>query len=162
MLVGFGTGRCGSVSLSEYLNTWHEFKTVGENKYLSELDDHAKTSWFIQLATISRKYGKLYGDVSLDHINNLDYWLTQDATRICLMRDREETIQSIANYKTRRIWKRLFPQFDFDTNEGIGEYWDWYYNKILEHEDKFIIISPDQLPVIKNRGDYEKAKKPQK
>lgn len=153
--MGFGTGRCGSVSLSEWLNTWHEHKMLLSNEYLSELDDHAKSAWFISLAKKSDKYQRTYGDISLDHINNLDYWLKSDVTRICLMRDRDEFVHSLMNYRTNRIWKRLWPQFDFDTEEGCGEFWDWYYDTILEHEDKFIIISPDQIPVKKNEGKYE-------
>ncbi len=160
MIVGFGTGRCGTVSLSEWLDTWHEHKTTGDNLYFSELDDHAKTKWLANNAEKTHKFEKTYGDISLDHINSLDYWLSQKrVTLICLMRDRDEFVHSLANYRTNRIWKRLFPQFDFDTEEGIGEFWDWYYDTILEHEDKFIIISPDQLPLTKNEGKWRRNQK---
>lgn len=151
MIVGFGTGRCGTVSLSEQLHTWHEFKQGGKH-YLSELDGHDKTAWFVELAGASKQYGREYGDISLDHINSLDYWLNEDVTRICLMRDREATVNSLEDYFTRVIWQRLFPQFDFEKRDDLYRFYDWYYDTILKHEDKFIIISPDQLEVKKNVG----------
>lgn len=159
MIIGFGTGRCGTVSLSEWLNIPHEHKTLIENEYLSELDGHDKAQWLIELGTKTRKFDFNRGDVSLDHINNLDYWLQQkDITLIALMRDREETVNSIANYKTRRIWQKLFPQFDFEKREDIYKYWDWYYDIILRHQDRIIIISPDQIPIKKNEGKHVKTK----
>ena len=132
----------------------HEWAGLNEGKYLSEMDDRGWAKWFSTLASVTHKHGKTYGDISLDHIHNLDYWLGQrDVTLICLMRDRDETVDSIMNYKTQRIWERLFPQFDFTDGESVGEFWDWYYETILEHEDKFIIISPDQLDIVENKGE---------
>jgi len=147
MIIGFGTGRSGSVSFSEVLNIWHELKIDG--KYLSELDN--KDAWLRRIVKGSETWGKTEGDVSLDHINNLNYWLRQDVTRICLMRGREETVDSLENYFTRRIWQRLFPQFDFEKREDLYRYYDWYYDTILKHEDKFIIINPEQFDTKLNK-----------
>lgn len=149
MIIGFTTGRSGSVSLSEWLNTWHEFKQEGKY-YLSELEDHDKTAWFVEMFEASNKYDREPGDISLDHINNLDYWLDQKSTLIVLMRDHDDTVESIYNHPRKHIWERLFPQFDFNKKEDISKYWDWYYDTLLEHEDKLIVISPEQMEVRKN------------
>ena len=159
MIIGMGTGRCGTVSLAEWLDVSHEHKTLIENEYLSELNGHDKAQWLIELAVQQRRHNRNRGDVSLDHINNLDYWLDQkDVTLIAVMRDREETVQSIKNYRTQRIWQKLFPQFDFQNEESIGRYWDWYYDTMIENQDKIIIISPEQIPIIRNEGKHAETK----
>jgi len=151
MIVGFGTGRCGTVSLSEYLHIWHEFKTVGQSKYASEVDID---KWRKELEARSKAFNHGVGDVSLDHINNLDYWLNQDVTRILLWREQDDFVESLSNYKTTWIWKRLFPQFDFKSKDGMRRFHDWYYDTCFKHERDFVIIHPAQLPVKKNAGKH--------
>ena len=83
----------------------------------------------------------------------LDYWLEQDVIRILLWREKEDFVESLSNYRTTRIWKRLFPAFDFDTREGMGKFHDWYYDTCMKHEDKLIIVHPGQLKVHKNKTE---------
>ena len=153
MIVGLGTGRCGTVSLAKWLGTFHEASPrFTEHTTVQEIEDHANT-WTKR----AKNYKFTPGDVSLTQIYALDYWVKTDATIILLMRDREETASSIYYYQRgQHIWQKHFPQFDFSTIKGCLDYWDWYYEKALKHEDRLIVISPHQIPITHNKGDYKK------
>lgn len=124
MIVGFTTGKSGSTSMAEWLDLTHESRHVRGR-----------------------------GDVSWFNIFSLDYWLEQPVTRILLMRDKDKFVDSFLNrthYRGFDMLEKMLPQFDFRSEKGVGDYWDWYNNKCLEHEDKFIVISPLQIPIVRN------------
>jgi hypothetical protein len=50
--------------------------------------------------------------------------------------------------------QKYLPQFDFKTEQGVGDYWEWYNNKVLAHQDKIMVISPEQIPIKLNKGEY--------
>lgn len=142
-IIGLGTGRCGTVSASRWLKLTHE------------ASEHPHPNW--KQPERDEKVNRLlrgWGDVSLFNIYILDELLKTDAIILVIMRDRDETIHSILNHKRARgtLKKYLGDRFDFDSEEGVGEYWDWYYDTCLKHERDIIVISPEQIPIKENKG----------
>lgn len=155
MIIGIGTGRNGSTSLSHTLNTWHEYRSV----YFPARPNPGHTDeeidkWRELLKKDSERYNKTYGDVAFQHVHWLDYWVEQDDVElIWCWREREPTVKSILNHHSPYHWELAFPLFDFETEEGVGEYWDWYDDQCAKHEDRLIIIHPSQLDIEVNKTD---------
>lgn len=156
MIIGMGTGRCGTVSASTWFDTWHEFKTM-RNQHLSEAP--IKENWIDRLHQYSNQYEKTLGDVSLDHINNLDFWFNypEEVTMFCLYREQDDFVKSLKNRGMHRSWLRLFPQFDMMSEDGMRKYHDWYYDTVFKYSDKIAIIHMAQVPRHENRGNYVRS-----
>lgn len=147
LIIGLGTGRCGTTSLSRWLNTWHEFKPI----FLEEPDDKELKRWTKHNQSRSHQYKKNPGDVSMGHIHCLEHWLENAEFVVLIMRDREETLKSFRGHRTGGIyWNKLFPQFDFSDDDEVRRYWDWYYETCLKYERDLIVIEPAQLPIMLN------------
>lgn len=146
MVIGIGTGRCGTSSLSEWLGLPHEVKPV------------ATANWGEQdIVRRKKKLTRHGGDVGFFYVNILPQILNEwDATVICLMRDKDETVESFLQHPDVSLFEQAFPQHDFRTREGLEAYWEWYYEQVMQYEDQLIVIGPHQLPVKINEGNYEK------
>lgn len=146
MIIGLGTGRCGTSSLSELLNLPHEVKPI----LTSSSDPH-------------ERYRALNeGDVGFYYIHIIQELLdTYDIAAVCLKRDKNDTVESLHNHVKQwreppSFWEISFPDHDFHTKEGIREYYDWYYKTIFNLISKgypIEIWETESLPIHANKRD---------
>ncbi len=146
LVLGCGTGRCGTGSLAALLN-YQEDSAVSH-----ECRPHL--SWNApwkdrceRLTTIAGRSARIVGDVSFWHIVSLSrvFEAFPEAKVICLQRDKQETVDSwlaLVSYEGSNYWQdhnglqwkhvkhdRLFPDFNHATGvrDACGMWWDWYY-----------------------------------
>jgi hypothetical protein len=146
IIIGLGTGRCGTRSLSRLLSAQPEVYVSHELPpgLPWTVDQEA---FHRQLALIVKRDRPVVGDIAF-------YWLPyatlvlstcSDSGILCLRRDREETIRSFMRWCANnhrwlkhdgRRWKldgwdRCYPKYDIeDRVNACGRYWDEYYSAV--------------------------------
>jgi len=148
MIIGLGTGRCGTVSLSRVLrnaglNVTHELKPVmnwqtgkGEDR-LNYLNSRG-----------------VEGDVAFWYLNFVEEMneACDDIRFVCLQRNVDEVIDSYtrktngrnhwmhhdgSNWRLDFEWDQCYPKYDVqDKSEGIRLYWEEYQKRSSEYQDK--------------------------
>lgn len=152
MIIGLGPGRTGSTSFSFWMNIWHEWKPLGWERPGPDWTTEKIEEWEKRMRANSDKWDKDYGDSAFQHIHLLDHWLERDDVDIVLLwREKEPTVKSLLKHPTPSHWQLAFPEFDFTTEEGVGEYYDWFYDTCFEHADKMTVIHPSQIPIVSNQ-----------
>lgn len=142
LIIGLGTGRCGTVSLSKLL-------TSQDNSYFShEWDEvHMWNSSFNKfISYIDTIKHDFFGDVSfynLPYVNSI-LEIYPNAKFIILKRDKNETIKSYMDKTKGRNhwqshdgkkfkycdWDHCYPKFEAQSkSEAIGMYWEYYYEE---------------------------------
>lgn len=153
MIIGLGSGRCGTASLATLLNEQVNAEVTHEGCPLPW--DFDSEIWkFISNNLFSRK-ADVVGDVGYYWINYVERLLDvkPDTKFICLKRDRQETMDSYMvkssglNVHPTDDWFRLFPRYNLSPKEAVGAMWDDYY-KIAEswqkkYPDKFVLMDMD-------------------
>ena len=160
LIIGLGSGRCGTLSLKHLLNMQQDTHATHETMLLPYPFSDPK---------YRRYMNKLWGrdmeisaDVALWTLSYVTAIVAEYPTTkfICLQRDREETIQSFIR-KTKdgrnhwtsfhsshwddRKWPRekrcpyrnCYPRFDADKETALGYYWDWYYTLAKTYQGAF-------------------------
>lgn len=173
-VIGFGTGRCGTVTLAKIIsncfqcNVSHEFRERGT---------YHRLSWYYSVSEIHKRAediaglkGNLVGDVAhyyLNYIHSLNTMLPQ-AKFIYLERDIEETVASFMkksgnwchwipeyspvfmenNYKAID-WDRTFPDYPYakSKEDAIRKYVISYH----EQANKLCEIYSDKMLKIKTK-----------
>jgi len=152
LLLGLGTGRCGTVSLCEFLNAQpgvqmvHEGMVDGENHLFSwdGGDSDKLDRW---LAFLEQRAGKarFFGDIGMYLLPYADRLLERypDSRVIVMRRGRASTVSSYL-HKAKRynhwmehdgtvwerhpLWDSAFPTYDAATKPAaLRRYWDEYY-----------------------------------
>lgn len=157
IVIGLGSGRCGTTSLAALLGLPHEQCEplpwqVNEQELLRRL-----SVW---------KSGKVrvVGDVGFYYLPYVKLLREHaDCRFICLKRKREDTIDSFmrhsagANHWTNHDGKRwrsdphwdlAFPKYEMGSKaEAIGRYWDEYYEmaSALSASDDFLLLETEAL-----------------
>jgi hypothetical protein len=147
IIIGLGTGRCGSKSLSHLLNISganisHEMKPILRWQG-SEIIHHIKSN-------LSKGF---QGDVASYYLSYVDEINDNfDALFICLKRNKEETVKSFLGKTIRRNhwvnhdgkqwflsnWDKCFPKYNTrKKKEAIEIYWEEYYQKANEYQTKY-------------------------
>lgn len=150
LVIGLGTGRCGTDSLAYFLDLQeganvshemfkHKLTWQGAEKQIDKL-----LQW-MKLQTDQR----LVGDVAFAYLPYVGYILSRWPTAkfICLQRDRTETVESFIKKTPGRNhwvqhdgtqwqadrWDACFPHYAaMSKPEAIGYYWDEYYATAAE------------------------------
>jgi len=154
LIIGLGTGRCGTHSLVDVLNAQDGVSVVHEDKPTLHWDPAQEDSDVIARfqAKIDRAPDKIVGEVALFLLGHTPALLEAfpQARAVVLQRPRDEVIASFARWvrgsarhrrhtnhwqrgvRRKRVrWDRAFPQFDAQTmEEAIGLYWDWYGRQV--------------------------------
>lgn len=161
LIIGLGTGRCGSVSLSKILSSQedsyftHEFGVVPREwerttEFQKEFERHIQS-------------GKsFFGDIASYNLELTKHYLKSgiDLKAIILKRDRAEVIRSFiakANGRNHWMdhdghwwkhdhWDKCFPKFDAGSiGEAIGLYYDHYYSECekMDQSKCFWIQTPE-------------------
>lgn len=172
IILGLGTGRCGTVNLSNFLRQQPCMALCTH--------EHLKWKWYsegIIKADAFKKYEKfqnsIVGDVGsflLPHVKKIANFFKQTKI-IVLQRNKEDTIKSwmkwtneIHNYLVPHTkgkwqndgWDPMFPKFDMEDEpkeKVIAKYYDYYYEESEKLKDCFNVlwIRTESLDNIKTR-----------
>jgi hypothetical protein len=158
VIIGLGTGRCGSVSLSYLLSLQPGVNSLHEAFIFPwEFNEDAFMVTFPKLFYKGNN-GEVVSDTSSWYLNYVDYILGLgiDASFICLRRDKEKTVDSwmmktpFTSHMThtsceywdekwlkQHPYRHSFPKYDLPKREAIERYYDEYYVKAREYEAKY-------------------------
>ncbi len=156
IVVGLGTGRCGTMSLA-YLLNWQENSEVCHEKssYLIPWKDgEKKIDEFLHWASELTKQKRLVGDVAFYYLNYIEYLLSLNShiKFICLQRERAGTVASYMKYTINRnhwmphdgtlwnkcVWDNCHPKYECSGKEkALERYWDDYYLTANELQRKY-------------------------
>lgn len=149
MIIGCGTGRCGSKSLAGLLEINHELKPL--------------LPWYYRESLYEKKWKQLLkegGDVSMSYLNYLPKFIEDhNAKVVCMMRDKQETIDSFMRKSARNnhwmnhdgerweydpVFDDVFPTMEADSKrDAIADYWDLYYDRA----EKLLKKYPDNIAI---------------
>lgn len=167
LVVGTGTGRCGTTSFSRLLNSQKNAKVTHE-RYSNRLPwRRSEQGKFVsRLVSQTRADSELIvGDVALQWGNSLANLARVGARIVILKRDRSEFVESFMRKSRSRnnwqmprdggtpnsTWYNCFPNFAGPSKrEALGQYWDFYYNELVpnfenEFPDSSLLVYLDVL-----------------
>jgi hypothetical protein len=180
LIIGCGTGRCGTTSLARFLNLQKTALFSHELEYLSprflpiwgqnkkEILNHLEQL----LITGDRESLKYVGDVAmfyLPYVNDiLQKW--PNTIFICLQREENKTVDSFMKKTTtedfwrvpinhQNTWSDVYPKFvgASSKKESIKMYWNFYYKEAyrlsLKFPHSFYLISTEELNTEKGMKD---------
>lgn len=145
IIIGLGTGRCGTVSLTNLFKS--QSSCVAEHEYTAHNSQHGEV-WgdnFMELVDyIESKSEKFVCEISFYNLPYIDQLIDRydDVKFIIMKRDRQETINSYLKKTINRNhwqehdgtrykyckWDSAYPKFEgADKADSIGMYWDYYY-----------------------------------
>jgi len=164
LIIGLGTGRCGTHSLTEVLNAQRGVRVIHEDRPILHWNPQQEPSNVVARfqAKINDSHGQVVGEVALFLLpytaRLLDVF--PQAKAVVLRRPREEVVQSYVRWIRRAysqtnvnhwqqnvehvpvLWDRPFPKFRACSMEGaIGRYWDWY----VGHAEELIHCYPGRV-----------------
>jgi len=166
LIIGLGTGRSGTVSLTVFLDSQkksffvHEgaysqksiFRYIAGNYLPWQIDLIRFEEWYknLRLASSDTKY---YGDVCISLIQYLPYILEKEpgAIFICIEREKKKVVDSLMHatkginywdnkdrFKKFDFWGEIFPCIDgSDKLDAIKKYWDLYHRTIVLLREKY-------------------------
>ena len=166
IIIGLGSGRCGTKSLAYLLNkqsgvtcTHEVFRLPWEFKETKIRNIHS---------LFSKKRKDVVGDVAFYYLNYVKYLINQypNIKFICLKRDRDETIKSYIektfykdhwrNFNVKKkegygysVWDKCYPTYSdiVDKGQAIAQYYDDYYLKAEElqadYPEKFLLLNTE-------------------
>jgi len=157
IILGMGSGRCGTQSLAQVLNQQPGVQVSHEEPPLlprrREPGERVIRERFARWRRM--RNGRVLGDVASFYLPYVeDAIAVEPSVRVvCLKRPREEVIKSFCNWLDRvhplpinhwaenpapgwyhhPVWSRVFPQYETqDREEGIGRFWDDYYDTVSD------------------------------
>lgn len=152
VIVGLGSGRCGTVSLQMLLNQHNADITHEYRQMPWKVDRDALQR---NLNAFDKRYQPIVGDVSFWWLNYADEVRRQcNAKFVCLKRDRKDTIESyLYRFRTEDYWVKKdlyesYPVFEGTSKaKALSIYYDLYYliaRKQSENKD-FRVYDMDSL-----------------
>ncbi len=151
LIVGLGTGRCGTRSLSFFLNNQPDVRVLHEgmldgqqNIFAWQGDDDRILAWLRHLHAADQRF---VGDIGMYFLPYVELLLENfpDSRFICMQREREQVVHSFLKHVPEKhhwfdhdgshwqpsMWDASFPSFDTpDKRACIGRYWDLYAAEI--------------------------------
>ena len=148
LIIGLGTGRCGTVSLKALLALQQNTNATHETMLLPHKFNERKFQQY--MAKLWRRHVGITADVALWNLPYVTAILAKDDKTkfICLKRDKDLVVKSyIKKTPKRNHWtsfdsvhwdskawprearcpyQRCYPRFDAGKEEAIGLYWDYY------------------------------------
>lgn len=155
VIIGLGSGRCGTRSLAELLNLQPDSFVTHEALPMPWNRQPDVTS--LMIGRLLARTENIIGDVGYYWINYVEDLLSirPEAKFICLKRDRQEVIDSMWGY-TRGLnvhpvddWFRMYPRYNVHPKDAVGFMWDDYQAlaESLERKypENFVIVWIDKL-----------------
>lgn len=166
LIVGVGTGRCGTKSLTRLLSLQPDTAPTHERYQHRVRWDCPERLWPLRLwrDTAGAK-AAVAADVAFywtAHVETFLRWGDQEGRHVrivALKRDREETIESYLRWKqntdhwrhhggrasTHDKWDHCYPPLDEPSKaEGIGTFWDRVYGHLESIEDDRLDVFPTE------------------
>ncbi len=169
VILGIGTGRCGTVSLSDLLNKQENssFSHELRIKIQKAVDYNTPLPWEFDKKAFDRAWdsilnyeGQYVGDVSMFWLPYLEklFVMSEDLKVICLQREKLEVVNSYLKKTQGRNhwmihdgkqwdscpWDKSYPNFEVNNKEeALHLYWDYYYqlvNDLMKKNPKRIKI----------------------
>ena len=158
VIIGCGTGRCGTVNLAYLLRQNGVWATHEMRPLLPWKVDHKLLQ---ERIAYFRSSPKPVADVAFFYLPYLPYLFAAfpDMRVVVLKRDRASTVDSLErkvgkrnhwmdhdgeSWKLDPIWDPCFPKFSAKTRrEAIGKYWDFYYREA----EKLVRKYPGQVGI---------------
>jgi len=173
LMIGLGTGRCGTVSLYRLLNYQKNSNISHESKPILKWEFDAKAIE-IKLSAIMNKKGTYVGDVASYYLPYVGYILKKypETKFVCLKRPKEEVVKSFTKHTNRWNWNHwinhygnkwkkagewddAFPKYNLDSKEeALGRYWEDYYKEIKRLMKKY----PRNIKVFQTTNLNNKSK----
>ncbi len=143
ILIGIGTGRCGTVSLRELLARQSRTCVTHELQPLSWTA--TSTQVFARLRELATRPFTVSGDVCFSYLPHVGELLEDPRVRVVAMRrDREATVRSYeakvqdrnhwqrhdgTRWRIDAKWDRCYPKYDpaLARRDALREYWQEYY-----------------------------------
>ena len=143
IIIGLGSGRCGTMSLQHLLNSQPDSSFTHESlpmPWNRNPDVHE-----MMFNKLFRRNEDYIGDVGYYWLNYVDDMLAikPDAKFICLERDRQEVIESMwchsrgLNTHPTDDWFMMYPRYDTDRKSAIGLMWDDYKKSARTLQKKY-------------------------
>jgi len=173
LIIGLGTGRCGTQSLSRFLSNQpgmivlHEGTIDGHDHPFRWQDDHDRVRSWVEGLPGLLGHPAYCGDVGMYFLPYCEFLIALDPgiRFVCLERDRAEVIESFVRHTPGRhpwmhhdgshwridpVWDAVYPKFDEpDKCRAVGLYWDLYHaevSRLVEcHPDKVRRFPTDSL-----------------
>lgn len=163
LIIGLGTGRCGTMSLANLLNYQDDCSVSHELNGAARLPWKQSPPMFDNFINrILDRNESVVGDVSFYCLPYANFFMSQfdDVSFVILKRERQQTINSYmkktygrnhwvnhdgSNWKLDR-WDDCYPKFEVDDKKAaIGEYYDLYYKlcKKLPQDKCFWMETPE-------------------
>lgn len=144
LVIGLGTGRCGTHSLADLLALQPDTTALHQPKPC--LPWHIDYGWYGEVAPlVAAQPTGVVALVGWYYLNYVDLLARDHDVRVaCLQRDRDRTVASIdrltrqfdhwsnrpPDASANTAWRPLFPQYDVaDKVEALGRYWDEYHER---------------------------------
>lgn len=162
LIIGFGTGRSGTTSLSAFLNAQERTYVLHEgrlepkipaNPFAWEGDEEHVIQWIAGLLETNSDYDWI-GDIGMYYINYVDAILERwpNARFICMQRAQKEVVQSYLKWAPKKHhwiihdgtqwqldarWDKAFPKYDIpNKEEALNLYWMKYATHAKTLEDR--------------------------
>ena len=158
MIIGLGSGRCGTESLANLLN--RQIGASVTHEYCSMPWEFDEKIWKWNMGRFlsgEKPYNtEIIGDVGFYWLNYVGRLLElqENAKFVCLKRDKQETIDSYMkksnglNVHPTDDRFRLFPRYSPPLKEAVGAMWDDYYRIAESWREKypgsFLIMDMDE------------------
>lgn len=164
ILIGIGTGRCGTTSLACLLSSASDSRVTHEDSAIRvNLPWKFEEKWALKaLDALNRRPEKTTGDVGFYYLPYVE-WISRavpDVTFVCIRRDKAETVESYMNKTEKRDhwsracrhsdpWDKMYPKFETDDKrEAIGMYWDMYYEEASRLERSGVRIKTFDMKLL--------------
>ncbi len=166
IILGMGAGQCGTGLLTEILNQQPGAHVTHQRPpLLPWISDESTGGIQERLQRLLETHeARLVGDVAAFYLPYVEEAIrVEPRIRIlCLKRPREEVVEGFCQYLDGAfpfpvnhwarelapgwchdpVWTRTFPQYDTqDRAEGIGRYWDEYYQRV----DELLVQHPENV-----------------
>jgi len=154
LIIGLGTGRCGSNSFQALLSKQPNCTCFHEHRPRPDWENDEKTvlEKTKYLMTLWQTY---VGDVGMYYLSYVDFLLEKypECKFVCLKRDKEATIKSFmkktpgrnhwmehnGKWKKCPNWDQCFPKYNVERKlDALAAYWEDYYKRSEEFEKKYL------------------------
>ena len=173
MVMGLGTGRCGTLCLSDFMKQQPEMAVCSH--------EHLKWPWYAEpesitinaVARYSAVENAVVGEVGsflLPHVRRISEFF-RETKLIILKRDKARTIQSWMGKTHRKhnywvphtlgiweddSWDHMFPKFDMERQtkeQAISAYYDMYYEECekLKRDYEWLEVRTEKLDDVATR-----------
>lgn len=171
VVIGIGTGRCGTRSLARIINSQpnveftHELKPVLPWNFDQIQIDN-------RIEELQMSNAPIVGDAGFYYLNYVEYIISEikNVRIVCLKRDKEGTVNSFlrkvkqrnhwqhhdgTKWQKDKRWDKAFPKYEANSRrEAIAMYWEDYYTKVSELVQKY----PDHIKYMRTKELNEEPK----